>query len=226
VDHYDSREWGARRPCFRSLEVVELKTHRWFLPETPDVLGMLRDQLGVTIEGIDALVRWANGDAAAAEAVREYEHLADERKRALRLALTTAFTTPLGAEDLFTLSGELDEVLNGAKDAVRESEVMALPPDRFVAEMAGCLLEGMQHLAEAFGHLGGERTSATEAADAAVKSARQLERVYRHAMGELLDSDDLREVMGRRELYRRLSRLGDGLVGVAERVWYAVVKEA
>jgi hypothetical protein len=36
----------------------------------------------------------------------------------------------------------------------------------------------------------------------------------------------LREVMGRRELYRRLSRVGDGIIDVAERVWYAVVKEA
>ena len=45
-------------------------------------------------------------------------------------------------------------------------------------------------------------------------------------MGELLEVEDLREVMARRELYRRFSRLADGLIDVAERVWYAVVKEA
>ena len=38
--------------------------------------------------------------------------------------------------------------------------------------------------------------------------------------------DDLREVMSRREMYRRLSRIGDLVHIVAERVWYAVVKEA
>ena len=43
---------------------------RWFLPETPDVLGMLRRQMAVTIEGVDAFARWAGGDAAAAQAVR------------------------------------------------------------------------------------------------------------------------------------------------------------
>ncbi len=203
-----------------------MTVHRWFLPDTPDVLGMLRDQLTVTVEGMEELVRWAHGEADAADRVRDCEHRADECKRTLRLALTTAFTTPLGAEDLFTLSGDVDEVLNGAKDAVREAEVMGLSPDGFVAEMAECLLEGIRHLGEAFQELGGEKTRATEAADAAVKSARQLERVYRRAMGELLGVDDLREVMGRRELYRRFSRLGDGLVKAAERVWYAVVKEA
>jgi hypothetical protein len=38
--------------------------------------------------------------------------------------------------------------------------------------------------------------------------------------------DDLREVMARRELYRRCSRMGEAAVEVAERVLYAVVKES
>jgi uncharacterized protein Yka (UPF0111/DUF47 family) len=45
-------------------------------------------------------------------------------------------------------------------------------------------------------------------------------------MSALLDVRDLREVMGRREAYRRLSRIADVVHRVAERVWYAVVKEA
>ena len=31
--------------------------------------------------------------------------------------------------------------------------------------------------------------------------------------------------MARRELYRRISRVSDSVVEVAERVWYATVKE-
>ena len=45
-------------------------------------------------------------------------------------------------------------------------------------------------------------------------------------MSALLQVADLREVMGRREAYRRLSRIGDLVHTVAERIWYAVVKEA
>ena len=52
-----------------------------------------------------------------------------------------------------------------------------------------------------------------------------------HRAGELATSsllavDDLREVMGKRELYRRFSRISEVLVACAERVWYAHVKEA
>ena len=120
--------------------------------------------------------------------------------------------------------------MNGAKDAVREAEVMDLPPDEHVLGMAGFLLEGSRHLDEAFARLAaGAKLAdgpATDAADAAIKTQRQHERVYRNAMSALIAVEDLREVMGRRELYRRFSRVSDDIVAVAERVWYATVKEA
>ncbi len=59
-----------------------------------------------------------------------------------------------------------------------------------------------------------------------MKVQRQMERTYRLGMSSLLEVADLREVMGRRELYRRFARIGDDVVEVAERVWYAAVKEA
>jgi uncharacterized protein Yka (UPF0111/DUF47 family) len=204
---------------------------RWFLPENQDVLGMLRQQVAVTAEGMEALIAWATGDETAAKTIRDAEHRADELKRSLRLALKDAFITPIGAEDIFYLSGRLDSVLNGAKDAVRESELMAIPPDETVAGMAGFLAEGVRHLADAFVRLGeggraGDGEAATDAADKAVKAQRQLERVYRKGMSALLEISDLREVMGRRELYRRFSRISEEVTAVAERVWYASVKEA
>ena len=206
------------------------RTMRWFLPENPRVLEMLGQQAAVTIEAMADLKAWAAGDAAAAERLRAAEHRADAVKRELRLALREAFITPIGAEDLYVLSERLDAILNGAKDAVRESEVMAMAPDQAVVAMVGFLADGVGHLAAAFKRLGDHDRDrgqgATDEADAAVKAQRQLERVYRNAMSALLAIDDLREVMGRRELYRRFSRLGEIVTQVAERVWYASVKEA
>jgi uncharacterized protein Yka (UPF0111/DUF47 family) len=198
----------------------------WFLPQTPDLLGMLRTQAHITIEGMDALVAWTRGSGSG-DALRQAEHRADDAKRALWRALRLAFTTPLDAEDLFTLSANLDEILNAAKDLVREMEVIELAPDTATQEMAVLLADGTRHLAEAFSNLGGPNDGdATDAADRAIKSQRQVERVYRQAMSALLAEHDLRVVMGWREVYRRLSRIGDVVLMVAERVWYAVVKEA
>ena len=204
-----------------------MKRRRWFLPETPDVLGMLREQTAITLEGMEALIAWSKGEPGAADRLRECEHQADDHKRELRAALSVAFTTPLEPEDIFELSTQLDRMLNGAKNTVREAEVMGTGPDAAIAEMAAELAEGMRHLREAFERLAaGERAAATEAADRAANSQSRVEKVYRQSMSALVAVDDLRAVAAKRELYRRLARTSDDLREVAERVWYSVLKEA
>jgi uncharacterized protein Yka (UPF0111/DUF47 family) len=200
-------------------------TRRWFLPENPDLLSMLRDQAAITVEAMDALVAWSTGETAAASTVRDCEHRADDAKRELWRTVRDAFSPPLDAEDLYTLSADLDEVLNAAKDLVREMEVMNIEPDAPTHEMVTLLADAVNHLAAAFRCLGTDE-DATQYADAAIKSKRRVEHAYRPAMSALLQVPDLREVIGRREIYRRLSRIADLVHTVAERVWYSVVKEA
>lgn len=198
----------------------------WFLPQVPDVLGMLREQSAITVEGMDALVAWSSGDTAAPERLRSCEHRADKHKRELRKALTEAFSTPLEPEDIFEMSRGLDEILNGAKNIVGEAEAMQATPDAAMAEMAKELAAGTRRLVEAFGMIeGGDPDSATAHADQAVKDQRDLQHTYRAAMSALIEVQDIRELAARRELYRRLARTGDELVRVAERVWYSVLKE-
>jgi uncharacterized protein len=200
----------------------------WFLPDTPPVLAMLGEQVATTLQGMDALVAWAHGDCAAADRIRQCEHEADDRKRELRAALSVAFLTPLEPEDIFELSRGLDRVLNDAKNAVREAEVMQTAPDGAIEEMAAALVDGMRDVADAIAALGphGRPTRATEAATRAARSQSALEHIYRRAMSALVGVDDLREVTARRELYRRFARMGDDLREVAERVWYSVLKQS
>lgn len=200
---------------------------RWFLPESPDVVGMLQRQAELTRQGMDAFADWAGGAAGRAEDVRRAEHECDEVRRTLVDAVSEAFTTPLQPEDLFQLSRDLDRVMNGAKNTVREAEAMAFPPDRATADMAVLLAEGVRHLQEAFNALDRKSiASATEAADAAVKSQRNLERTYRQAAGDLLAVTDIGVVTARREFYRRVSAISDDIVSVADRIWYSQVKES
>lgn len=203
------------------------KGTRWFLPDTPDVVGMLQKQADITARGMDAFADWAGGAVGRADDVRAAEHECDEVRRTLVDAVSEAFTTPLQPEDLFQLSRDLDRVINGAKNTVREAEAMAFPPDTATAEMAVLLAEGVRHLRAAFNALDRKATaSATDAADAAVKSQRNLERVYRQAAGDLLSVTDVSVVTARREFYRRISSISDDIVSVADRIWYSEVKES
>lgn len=206
------------------------KGGRWFLPETPDLIGMLQNQAEITGQGMRAFAAWAAGDAARADEVRRAEHECDEVRRKLVDTVSQAFTTPLEPEDIFQLSRDLDKVINGAKDTVRESEAMAFPPDAALADMAELLAEGVEHLKRAFASLDGRGIkfveSATAAADDAVKSQRRLERIYRQATGDLVALNDVRLMIASRELYRRVSTISDDLVSVADRIWYSQVKES
>jgi uncharacterized protein Yka (UPF0111/DUF47 family) len=200
---------------------------RWLLPEVPDVLGLLRRQSAITVEGIDAFAAWAatGGGADAAVAVHRAEHEADAAKHDLLLALRAAFVTPLDPEDLFAISRGIDWILNHAKDAIGESEVMNCAPDGATAAMAARLADAVRHIDAALATVDRRGQDPDADATAAVKCERKLEKAYRAAMGALAAEPDLRTVMGRQELYRRCSRMGETAVDVAERIMYAGLKE-
>jgi len=201
-------------------------TKHWFLPETPDVLVTLNRQAEITVAGLAAFAAWAHGDPEGEPAVRSREHEADVIRRELARQLRAAFSTPLSQEDLFALSKLLDAVLNRAKDVVREAELLDLRPDAAVAAMAEAAADGVGHLAQGMAALTAPDETATMAADAAIAAERRMEKTYRAAMHDLLADPDIRGVMAHREIYRRVLEVGERVEDVAERIWYAVVKEA
>jgi hypothetical protein len=67
---------------------------------------------------------------------------------------------------------------------------------------------------------------AAGAADRRGEEPDRFEHVYRRAMSTLVDVNDLAEVAGTREPYRRLARTSDDLRQVEEHVWYSVLKVA
>lgn len=203
-----------------------MRRRRWFLPETPDVLGLLRGQLAVTIEGVDAFGAWSRGDDQAADRVREAEERGDAAKRTLFGALQAAFVTPLEPEDVFALSRGVDWILNYARDLISESEAMACPPDPVIAEMAALLGRAVRHVDEALVHLGSDPDAAIAAADEAIAAEQKLEHAYYRGMAALLEEQSRSERIARRELYRRCLRVGETLIDVSERVVYAVVKQS
>ena len=203
-----------------------MKLRGWFLPDAPDVLGLLRDQLAVTISTVDGFQAWAAGDASAAQAVLGTEREGEAAKRELLSALRAAFVTPLEPEDVFALSRGVDRILNSARTLVKESEAMDCPPDAGIAEMGRLLGASLQHIDNAIARLGSDGDEAAASADAAITTERQLESAYYKGMGGLLEVEDRSERIARRELYRRCSRIGETVVEVAERVVYAVVKQS
>lgn len=198
---------------------------RWLLPQRSQVLELLEAQGAVVLEGMEAFERWALGAPGAEAEVRALEHRADDARRAVQREVRAAFITEISPEDAFELSEHLDDIMNAAKNLVREAEVVAMPPDQPIVGMVQAAHEGVQALVDSFSTVRHDRDAALAAADTAIRTQRAIEKIYRSAMSDLLSMDDLREVAGRRELYRRCVRIGDRIDALADRIWYAIIKQ-
>ena len=199
--------------------------HHWFLPETPDVMGTLREQAAVTESGMAAFTQWARGQVSAGDEVRAAEHAADRVRRELSQQLRIAFTTPMDAEDLFTLSERLDAVLNMAKNVVRDADLLGITPSDATAAMADEALAGVSHLRAALTALPSDSDTATREADAATKNGRHMEKLYARALAQIADLSDTHAALLARDHLGDCLRVGERIELVADRIWYAVVKE-
>jgi uncharacterized protein Yka (UPF0111/DUF47 family) len=206
--------------------MADVSTRSWFLPETPDVLGLLRQQLAVTVEGVDAFAEWAAGGEWTTAEVREIEERGDVAKRGLLEALQRAFVTPLEPEDLFTLSRSIDWILNDVGDLVAEAEALDCGPDQQINQIAKLLAEAVHHIEAAVAQLDVSAKRTTIEADAAVKAVRGTDQPYYEGIARTPGLEERGERIARRELYRRCDRLGDTVVDVAERIIYSVVKQS
>lgn len=199
---------------------------RWFLPEEPDVTGLLRAQIAVTLEALEAFAEWAHGNPEAARAVREAEPRGDQAKRELVNQLRAAFVLPLEPEDVFALSRGIDQILDFARDLVAEADVLDCTPDEGIADMAGLMGDAVRHLDDAVAALGTDDDVANAAAEATISVQHHIGEAYYRGMANLLGEEDMRVRIKSRELYRRCSRIGEVIIEVAERIMYAIVKQS
>ncbi len=206
--------------------MADVAFKRWFLPETPDLVGQLKKQLAVTIEGADAFAGWAKGEPYTSAELREIEARGDAEKRDLLISLREAFVTTIEPEDLFTLSRGIDWILNGLGDLLGEAEVLDASPDEGLGEMAELLAKALRELDTALGTLEVSEAEATAAADRSIQFVRDLQARYFVGMASTLELKGRAVRIGRRELYRRLRMIGVITIDVAERVVYSVVKES
>jgi uncharacterized protein Yka (UPF0111/DUF47 family) len=204
--------------------------HRWWqilLPAAPDVLRLLVAQGKLTASGMEAFATWSHSGAKeAAAAVRTAQHAAYDARRELLKALQAALSAPVDQEEIYVLSERVDRILAGARNALREAEILGWAPDAHAGVMSDRLLEGTAALVEGFELLRTNPREAGRRADAASDAVHHIERDYREAMAELVEVDDLRAVLAAQDLYRRYLRVAEAIVAVADRLWYTVLREA
>lgn len=199
---------------------------RYFTAE-PDFFGILLRHAEKIHEGVVTFHRYLEtGADSDARRVREVEKEADELRRTLRRHVFDTFATPIDREDLFYLSRRIDEVINYAKHALRDIQILKIqaPPDIF--EMSQCLVEGTHHLVEAIRHLPGDSRACSHHARTAKNFENDVTKLYPRALRRVFELDDVKEILKQRELLTHLNRISDRMDEVADVVLNIVVKES
>lgn len=213
-------------------------------PVMPDFYGLMNEQCDVLVDAMEALVQYMeDGSEEKALAVRQIEKRGDELKARNIDVLNRAFATPMDREDIYRAIVTLDMGMNYAKTTTRELEVLGLSPDKYMLEMAVEYKNAAQALQQGFNRLTENPAQAEENAAAARKSERNIEKIYRRALGELFNVDEMVtkldadepgakaqamlavvDMFKRREVYRHLSNGADRIARAADRLHDIIVK--
>ncbi|MCB1862315.1 MAG: DUF47 family protein [Chromatiaceae bacterium] len=213
-------------------------------PVMPDFYGLMNEQCDVLVEAMEALVQFMeDGSEEKALVVRQIEKRGDELKARNVDVLNRAFATPMDREDIYRAIVTLDMGMNYAKTTTRELEALGLSPDKFMLEMAVEYKNAAEALQQGFKRLSENPAQAEENAAAARKSERNIEKIYRRALADLFNVDEMVakleaaepgsraqalikvvEMFKRREVYRHLSNGADRMARAADRLHDIVVK--
>ncbi len=210
--------------------VDNAKAPNWLtkiFPPQNNFYELLISQSSKTLEGVEALKVWIDSGAQGrCETVRTFEHEADDIVKDIEKKLTDTFITPFDREDIYDLSRNLDEVINGAKSTCREIEALQInvASDNFLKELAATLVEGARCLLATFEYLERDLPKAAEQAELARRSENRTSKIYRQAVRTLFAGDDLKLIAKTKEIYNSLLSIAQRIDIVGVKLEHVIVK--
>jgi uncharacterized protein len=178
-------------------------------------LTLIVEQTALTVEGLDMLKMYMEKhDGDYARKVQDAEKKADEVRRILIEELMRTFITPFDREDIFSLSREIDDVLDYANTTVDEMEILNVTPTPYMLRMTSLLHDAALEIELAVQRLQDHHyTVASDHAQRAKSLENRVETVYREAIADLFKgTKNVKHVVNMlkvREIYRHLSNAAD-----------------
>jgi uncharacterized protein Yka (UPF0111/DUF47 family) len=194
-------------------------------PKVPDFFHMITEQTIMVAQTVNLLVEYMeHGDQQIAETLKQDVHEADLIKMRNLHELNDAFSTPIDREDIYRVIIALDDIVMYCKTTVHEMDVLGVAPDDFMRNVAHCIKQGVEALANGYAKLGSTPATAALDADEARKAERHAEKLYRIALPILFEGTDYINMFKRREIYRHLTNAAQHMALCANRLHDIVVK--
>jgi predicted phosphate transport protein (TIGR00153 family) len=192
---------------------MDLKT--LFTRKPDKFVALLIQQTDLMVAELGALtVYMEKRSSKVAKQIAQTENEADEVRRILIAELMKTFVTPYDREDIFTLSREIDDVLDYAYTTVDEMEILDVEPTAYMQQMAKLLHDASIEIKLAVERLQEEHyTVSNDHTQRAKALENKVESVYREALSHLFkETTNVKHVVNMlkvREIYRHLSNAAD-----------------
>ncbi len=176
---------------------------------------LLIEQATLTERGLDELSDYLQqANDKNAKKINKTEKEADEVRRVLIEELMKTFVTPYDREDIFSLSREIDDVLDYANTTVEEMEILEVEPTAYMQQMAKLLYNASNEIRLAVERLEDRHMSVSNDHTQRAKSMEnRVESLYREALSKLFrETKNVKHVINMlkvREIYRHLSNAAD-----------------
>jgi uncharacterized protein Yka (UPF0111/DUF47 family) len=181
-------------------------------PREYDFEGMLADQAERTLEGVQIFVRWLHSTPLEEPTTLErIEDEVDSMRHDMQDKLISSFSTPFDRQDIYSLSRQMDYILNFSEETAREMYAFGVSPDPPILEMAEALLRGTRCMTEGVKIMSSDRKRVEKAIRGARQAMREIEKIYITSMAELLHTDDAMNALRKREVYHHLRDAGRAL---------------
>jgi len=193
-------------------------------PVEHDFEHMLAEQARKTLECVETLVQWLQ-DTPLSEPnlLREQEANVDAMRYDMEEKLLDSFSTPFDRQDIYSLSRQMDYILNYSYEVAREMYAFSVQPDDAIRSMAGALLEGTWYTVQGVEAMSRDKKRVKDLIRSARVSMRTIDDLYIHGMADLFDQDDVIEALRKREIYHHLRDAGKALRLTVDILHHAVV---
>jgi uncharacterized protein Yka (UPF0111/DUF47 family) len=185
---------------------------------------MLIDQAEQTRAGVEAFVAWLDADCVGPpDEVLRIEQDLDRMRYELEETLIDAFSTPFDREELYSLSRQMDYILNFAAETAREMHAIGVTPDSAIMEMGKILLQGTTAMVEGVAVMTTDEPCVRESIREGRVSLHRIDDAYIDGLTEIYRGTDAMEALRRREIYHHLRDGGRALRGTLDVLHRAVV---
>ncbi|MGZ5048710.1 MAG: DUF47 domain-containing protein [Usitatibacter sp.] len=201
------------------------------LRESNKFIAMLVEHAVKAREAIELLEKaLARAEPEAVERLRALSHDCTERRRVLIDELHETFVTPIDREDIYNLSQSYERMVMYALTTLEEMHLLQVGADEPIRRMVALVREQAEDLEAAIRRLPKNPRVADDHADHVHEKEREVERIYRAAIRDLLaragDAQGLPAILYRREVYRHISNMADRAVSAANVLGMVVMKIA